>query len=71
MSEWVGCSVKLLKRMATKGGAVFDKGEVMVVTSHWRGRLSLCRPGMVSHEIVKTAGHAITGVSRREVELQD
>lgn len=69
MDEWVDRSVRLLKRMETKGGAVFDKGEVMVVTSHWRGRLSLCRPGKHSVEIVKTVGNAISGVSRHDVEL--
>jgi len=41
MDEYVGRRVRLLHNTETRGGVAFKKGEVMFVTSHWRGRLCL------------------------------
>lgn len=42
--DFVGRRVRLLQRVETRCGDVFDVGDVLTVESVWRGRLTL-RPG--------------------------
>ena len=69
MGEWVGRLVTLNRDIQSKGGVVFLKGEVMVVTGHHRGGLSLNRPAKTSDYLPDNDGHAVTKVSRDEVTL--
>lgn len=41
LRDWLGCSVRLTKKVTTAGGTKFPEGHVMRVVSHWRGNLSL------------------------------
>lgn len=70
MDEWRGRFVRLRRDVTTSGGVVFTKGEVLVVTGHYRGTLSLNRPARTSNEIMRTQGHAVSGINReRDVDL--
>lgn len=70
MEEWRGRFVRLKRDVTTSGGVVFTKGEVLVVTGHYRGTLSLNRPARTSNEIMRTQGHAVSGIDRNnDVDL--
>lgn len=69
-SEWprfirdvVGRCVRIKHRMETRGGTVFEKGEVLVVDGTYRGRLSLTDGGKWPNN------RSITRVHPIEVEL--
>lgn len=41
MREVIGRCVRLKHRLETRGGTVFEEGEVLVITGMWRGRMRL------------------------------
>lgn len=65
--DWVGRRVRLLRQVVTKGGVIFEAGEVMVVTRSFGGlhleAVALCRHcGRGRRESVK-------GIHENAVEL--
>jgi hypothetical protein len=63
MDEWIGRYVQVKHRLETNRGGVLLQGDVLLVTGHWRGALSLARPD-------KPGTDVITKVSRSfDVEL--
>lgn len=68
MGEYVGRRVRLLHNTETRGGVAFKKGEVMFVTSHWRGRLCLSSERRLNEAGVPVG---INQVNRYHVKLID
>lgn len=65
--DWVDRYVRLLRSMTTRGGVVFDKGEVMLVETN-RSGLNLSRLGRCEHCGHKYGAY-IRHVQEWEVEL--
>lgn len=67
--EWVGRYVRLKAETRTRGGAIFDAGEVMRVHRNYKGlhldAITVCEHCGRRHQ------HFITGVDERKVVLLD
>lgn len=67
MNDWIGRSIRLRRDMETKGGVKFQKGEILLVDGHWRGRLGLRDPKTT--EQYGAGRRGISHVDRHLVEL--
>lgn len=65
MNDYVGRHVKLRHRIETRGGDVFEAGEVLEVYGHWRGKLQLDRVAQTEEGLTSAIRH----VAKREVDL--
>lgn len=61
LKDWVGRSVRLERKMTTRGGTEFKAGKVMRVYSQWRGHLHLQDPAKRK----KVAGGFVVHVIRQ------
>ena len=69
MNDWIGRTVRLRRDIETKGGVKFQKGEILLVDGHWRGRLELRDPRTTTQYCAGRRG--ISHVDRHLVEITE
>ena len=67
MNDWIGRTVRLLEDIQTRGNTTFKKGELLVVETHWRGKLTLLDPA--GSDVYCQGRRGISHVERELVEV--